>query len=97
MVIIAKAAINEFSSYHPDAVDPLLYWYYVSKLADWSKFSDLKESFNTVDYIGKDLYVFNISGNKYRLIARIIFRVRTVYIRFIGTHKAYDKINPDLL
>jgi mRNA interferase HigB len=97
MLIIAKAAINEFSLNHPDAVDPLLYWYYISKLADWSKLSDIKESFNTVDYIGKDLYIFNISGNKYRLIARIIFRVRTVYIRFIGTHKEYDKIYPGSL
>lgn len=97
MVIISKAAINEFSIIHPDAVDPLLYWYYNSKLAEWSKFSDVKESFNTVDYIGKDLYVFDIGGNKYRLIARIIFRVRTVYIRFIGTHKEYDKVKPDSL
>ncbi|MBO9727677.1 MAG: type II toxin-antitoxin system HigB family toxin [Chitinophaga sp.] len=97
MVIISKAAINEFSYLHPDAVDPLLHWYYYSKLAEWSKFSDVKESFNTVDYIGNDLYVFDIGGNKYRLIARIFFRVRTVYIRFIGTHKEYDKIKPDSL
>ncbi|MEZ2445153.1 type II toxin-antitoxin system HigB family toxin [Chitinophaga sp. RCC_12] len=97
MVIVSKTAINEFSLKHPDAVDPLLYWYYISKLADWSKFSDIKESFNTVDYIGDDLYVFDIGGNKFRLIARIFFRVRTVYIRFIGTHKEYDKVKPDSL
>ncbi|CAL1520044.1 type II toxin-antitoxin system HigB family toxin [Chitinophaga sp. MM2321] len=93
MVIIAKASINEFSLKHPAAVEPLLYWYYTSKLADWSKFQDVKESFNTVDYIGHDLYVFDIGGNKFRLIARIIFSVRTVFIRFIGTHSEYDKIN----
>ncbi|PSL47621.1 mRNA interferase HigB [Chitinophaga niastensis] len=97
MVIISKTAINEFSSKHPDAVDPLLYWFYISKLADWSNFSDVKESFNTVDYIGNGLYVFDIGGNKYRLIARIVFRVRTVFIRFVGTHKEYDKVNPDNL
>lgn len=97
MVIIAKAAINEFSLNHPAAVEPLLYWYYTSKLADWSKLSDVKESFNSVDYIGGDLYVFNISGNKYRLIARIFFSTRTVFIRFIGTHNEYNKVNTNSL
>jgi mRNA interferase HigB len=51
--------------------------------------------FGYVDAVGNDLYVFNIKGNEYRLIARIIFRVRTVYIKFIGTHKEYDKVNLD--
>lgn len=49
--------------------------------------------FPSTDYVGNDLYVFNIQGNKYRLIARITFRVRTVYIKFIGTHAEYDKVN----
>jgi mRNA interferase HigB len=53
--------------------------------------------FNTVDAVGNDLCVFNIKGNKYRLIARIIFRVRTIYIKFIGTHKEYDRVNLDEL
>ena len=51
--------------------------------------------FNSVDAVGSDLYVFNIKGNNYRLIVRIIFRVRTIYVKFIGTHKEYDKVNLD--
>ena len=48
--------------------------------------------FNSVDAVGNDLYVFNIKGNEYRLIVRIIFRVRTIYIKFISSHKEYDKV-----
>lgn len=53
----------------------------------------MRQIFGSVDSVGNDLYVFNIKGNDYRLIVRIIFRVRTIYIKFIGTHKEYDKIN----
>ena len=52
----------------------------------------LKKMFPATDYVGNDLYVFNLGGNKYRLIARVFFSVRTVYIRFIGTHREYDKV-----
>jgi len=55
----------------------------------------MRQIFNSVDAVGNDLYVFNIKGNNYRLIVRIIFRVRTIYIKFIGTHKEYDKVNLD--
>jgi len=52
----------------------------------------MKNTFNSVDAVGNDRYVFNIRGNNYRLIALIIFKVRTVFILFIGTHKEYDKV-----
>lgn len=93
MIIIARRAIHEFSLIHPDAIDPLWYWFNITRQADWNNFAEVKGSFNHVDYVGDDLYVFNIKGNEYRLIARIFFTVRTVYIRFIGTHKQYDKVN----
>ena len=54
---------------------------------------DLKKSFSSADYVGNDRYVFNIKGNDFRLIALIIFKTRTVFILFIGSHKEYDKIN----
>lgn len=93
MIIISKRAINDFSEGEANSTDALLKWYYDTKLADWGNFSDMKKTFNSVDAIGNDLYIFNIKGNYYRLIARIFFSVRTVYIVFIGTHKAYDQIN----
>lgn len=85
--------LNEFSKTHPDALSALTKWYDETKSADWKDFNDLKKTFNTADIVANDRYVFNIKGNKYRLIALIIFGARTVFILFIGTHKAYDKID----
>lgn len=93
MVIISKATINNFTAEHADAETPLKDWYEVAKNADWKNFNEMKQTFNSVDSVGNDRYVFNIKGNSYRLIAMIIFKVRTVFILFIGTHKEYDKIN----
>jgi mRNA interferase HigB len=53
----------------------------------------MKKTFNSVDVVGNDRYVFNIKGNSYRLVAMIFFDIRTIYIRFIGTHSEYDKID----
>ncbi len=93
MVIISKAIISEFSLKHPDASSALTKWYDETKTADWSSFNDLKETFNSADAVANDRYIFNIKGNQYRLIALIIFRRRTVFILFIGTHQEYDKID----
>jgi mRNA interferase HigB len=92
MVIISKTVINQFIETHPKAKDSFLDWYLKAKEADWSSFSDVKKTFRTADYVGDDLYVFNVGGNKYRLIARIIFKVRTIFIRFVGTHAEYDEV-----
>lgn len=93
MVIISKRVINVFIAKDTKSADALISWYVNTKAADWANFSEMKNTFNSVDAIGNDLYVFNIKGNKYRLIARIFFKIRTVYIKFIGTHSQYDKIN----
>jgi mRNA interferase HigB len=93
VVIIARSAITEFCKMHPDAGDGLLNWYIKTIESDWASFSDVKLTFNSVDYVGNDRFIFNIKGNRYRLVAMIFFDVRTVYIRFIGTHADYDKIN----
>lgn len=60
---------------------------------DFANFNELRMIFNSVDAVGNDRYVFNIKGNRYRLIALIHFDVRTVYILFVGTHGEYSKIN----
>ncbi|HJS54665.1 MAG TPA: type II toxin-antitoxin system HigB family toxin [Chitinophagaceae bacterium] len=93
MVVIAKKAINEFIEANPRSSKPLLEWYLKTKESDWKDFANIKKVFGSADSVGNGLYVFNIGGNKYRLIARIIFGARTVFIRFIGTHKEYDKVN----
>lgn len=92
MVIISKTAIREFAEKHPDAENALAKWYDDTKAANWKNFTELKRSFNSVDFVGRDRYVFNIKGNQYRLIALIIFKVRTVFLLFLGTHNEYDKV-----
>jgi mRNA interferase HigB len=78
---------------HPDVENALFKWYELAASADWKNFSEMKGTFNSVDAVGNDRYVFNIKGNNYRLVALILFKIRTVYILFIGTHSEYDKIN----
>ena len=68
-------------------------WYKKVNDADWESFHDVKEMFNSADSVGNERYVFNIKGNKYRLVAMIFFDKRTIFIRFVGTHSQYDDID----
>lgn len=92
MVIIATKTIRNYWEKNPASKLPLQKWASVVKNANWSSFNDVKKDFSTADYVGNDRIVFNIKGNDYRLIAVAIFRKRTLFVRFIGTHKEYDKI-----
>lgn len=93
MVIISKTILVEFGIKHSNAIESLNRWYAETKGADWKNFPELKETFNSVDAVGNNRYVFNIKGNNYRLVAMIFFDIRTVFVRFIGTHSEYDKID----
>lgn len=95
MVVISYKTIREYAEDHRDVEDQLNNWYTIAEKSDWANFNELRQMFNSVDAVGNDLYVFNIKGNEYRLIVRIIFRVRTIYIKFIGSHKEYDKVKLD--
>lgn len=92
-MVISKTKFTEFGRGHADAIEALNDWWKKTKAADWATLQDVKRTFNSVDYVGNDRYVFNIKGNKYRLIAMIFFDIRTIYIRFMGTHAEYDKID----
>jgi mRNA interferase HigB len=93
MVIIKKATLTVFGLIHPDVYQPLMNWFEIVSEADWRNFNDIQLTFNSVNYVGNDRFVFNIKGNKYRLIAMIFFDKRTVFIRFIGTHSEYDRVD----
>ena len=93
MRIITFATLREYSKKHADADVPLRDWYKKTEKSDWSCLADIKQTFNSVEYVGNDRFVFNIKGNEYRLVAIILFAARKVFIRFIGTHKEYDKID----
>jgi mRNA interferase HigB len=76
-----------------DAEQPLRSWVHIVKAADWSKPTDVKAMFRSADILGNGRAIFDIDGNKYRLVAAIHYRGKRVYVRFIGTHRDYDKID----
>lgn len=75
-----------------DSRAPLTDWYNVVHLADWSDTAAVKEQFRSASFVG-DRVVFNIAGNKYRLVAGIDFRYRTLYVKWVGSHQEYDEID----
>ena len=93
MVVISQKALREFWEAHSDAREALSTWYTFVLECDWGRHADVVHDFNSADYVADGRYVFNIRGNKYRLVTRIHFTSRTVFIRFVGTHSQYDKIN----
>lgn len=97
MIIFTPATISQYANSHPDVHDELLRWMRIVEAADWSSLADIKQGFNSVDYVRNDRYVFNVKGNQYRLIAMIHFRVRSLYVRFIGTHSEYDNVDASII
>jgi mRNA interferase HigB len=75
-----------------DSEQPLKAWYAVAKEADWTNFAQLKEQFGSASSVG-DRVVFNIAGNKYRLVVYVNYGFRTIYVRFVGTHAEYDGVD----
>ena len=92
MRIIAKSTLVEYYSKNPQAKSALEEWYEKTKKSEWTCFADMKNTFNSVDAVGNQRYEFNIKENDYRLVVLILFTPKTVYIRFVGTHKEYDAI-----
>ena len=92
MRIISERTIRIYYEAHPEAKTALQEWAAKVKEATWQNIADIKQTFNSVDYVGNQHYVFNIKGNNFRLVAVVKFTVQFVLIRFIGTHAEYDKI-----
>lgn len=92
MRIIAERVIREYYEQNPASKTALEEWVKIVKKAQWKCFADIKSSFNSVDSVGNQHYVFNIKGNDYRMVVVIKFTPQFVLIRFIGTHSEYDKI-----
>ncbi|MDR1202294.1 MAG: type II toxin-antitoxin system HigB family toxin [Tannerellaceae bacterium] len=97
MRILTEKALKDYIKEHPDAETALQEWIKVIKNSEWTCFADIKESFNSVDNVGNQRYVFNIRGNNHRLIVIIRFTIQYVYIRFIGTHKEYDLLDSNTI
>ena len=99
MRIIALKTIREFwkNASHRDSEQALKSWYAIARKADWTGPQDIKEQFGHASIIGNRRVVFNIAGNKYRLVVRFNYAYRLAYIRFIGTHAEYDVIDAETI
>lgn len=98
MRVIAKRTLREFWESNPkyaDSQGQLEAWYQEVKIANWKNPQDIKYQFRNASVLKGGRIVFNICGNKYRLIVKIHFETQIVYIRFVGTHKEYDDVNAE--
>ncbi len=93
MRIIAKRTLRDYWESHPNAEEPLRSWYRTVKGEDWDTPAKLKARFPKASIVGGNRPVFDIRGNDYRLIVEINYSYRTVYVRFVGTHTEYDRID----
>jgi mRNA interferase HigB len=91
--IIAKRTLKEFWERHADAEQYLKTWYETAKQADWRSPNDVKKTYANASVVAGNRVVFNIKGNDYRLIVKFNYQRQWVFIRFIGTHAEYDRID----
>ena len=97
MHIIARTTLITFWKKHKDAEIPLRVWFKKVEQAKWKNINELKKDFSTADYVGNNRVVFDIKGNKYRIVVLIFFDGQKVFIRFVGTHAEYDKIDAAII
>ncbi|HTK75410.1 MAG TPA: type II toxin-antitoxin system HigB family toxin [Gemmataceae bacterium] len=90
MHVISRKKLREFCAEYPKAESPLRAWYQIAKRAEWENFAEIRKTFSTADAVGR-FVVFNIGGNKYRLIAAIHFNRGKLYVRHVLTHAEYDE------
>jgi len=95
MRVISKNKLIEFYKKHAETKSPLETWYHEVKRENWTNPMDVLNKYRSASPIKGNRVVFKIKGNQYRLVAKINYELRILYIRFIGTHKEYDKINAE--
>lgn len=93
MRILTEKALKEYIVIHPETKTALQEWSYIVRHSEWHSFADIRKTFNSVDAVGNQHYVFNIMGNNHRIVVVIKFTIYFVYIRFIGTHPEYERMN----
>ena len=93
MRIISRKRLRDFWTHHPDAQPSLEAWYADVKQADWKTPTDIKNLYRNASFVANNRVVFNIKGNKYRLVVAVQYEYGIVYIRFLGTHPEYDKVD----
>lgn len=97
MRVIARKTLREFWEKHADSEEQLKAWYKEAEEDEWKTPRDIKRKYSTASFLGNNRVVFNIKGNKYRLVVKVYYDFRKVFIRFIGTHTEYNKIDAETI
>ncbi|HTR85645.1 MAG TPA: type II toxin-antitoxin system HigB family toxin [Reyranella sp.] len=98
MQVIALRTLRLFWRRHPQAEGPIRAWYALATRSDWKGPADVKRQFGTtVDFVGDNRIVFDLGGNKYRLVVHVAYAYRRVLVKFIGTHAQYDRIDAETI
>lgn len=97
MRIIKPKTLSDFWEKYPDAEIPLKAWLDVAKSAQWEKPADVKADYGSASIVANNRVVFNIKGNDYRIVVKFHYNTKIGYIRFVGTHQEYDKINVETI
>jgi len=93
MRIISRRILREFWNKHPDAAIPLQTWFRDVENSNWNSPVDIKAVYRNASFVANNRVVFNIKGNRYRLVVVVVYQHGVVYIRFVGTHEEYDRID----
>ncbi|WP_438752121.1 type II toxin-antitoxin system HigB family toxin [Pararhizobium sp. O133] len=99
MNVIAKSALIKFWNGLPKGLPretaeaALIQWYATASKANWSSFGDLKKTFNSADMVAGNKVIFDVGGNKYRIVGLVAFRSKRIFVLFVGTHAQYDAID----
>jgi len=94
MHIVALKSLRQFWETHPDAEQPLRAWYAIASNAEWRTPADVKMDYRSASFVGANRVIFNIKGNAYRLIVVAEYRKGRIFVRFVGTHAEYDRVDP---
>ena len=97
MRILSRSTLRDFRESHRDVEEALKNWYYEASHADWQNPADVKTAHRNASIIANNRVVFNIKGNNYRLIVAIRYDIGIIFIRFIGTHAEYDKVDTTII
>ena len=97
MHVISRKKLSQFWEKHKDAEDALKEWFKEAEHANWRTTNDIKARFRSADFIQGNRVVFNIKGNQFRLVVKIEYLSQVIFIRFIGTHKEYARIDAEII
>ena len=95
--IITRKTLLDYCKKYPFAATALQEWYYEIVLCEFKNFNELKQVYGSASIVADDRVVFNIMGNKFRLVIRIVFDYKAIQIKWFGTHTEYDKINVNII